>query len=152
MIRARTHAHTAGPYINVKLQFGDYVYVPKIYHELTTPRILVMEWIDGVKISEEEKIREMGYEYICIMWSRCFVTGLQQQYAKVCSGGAKPVSLVVCMQARVSVPIPSSRLLTTHRQALVSSAHACKIVLQEMRKGKLRTTNLEPQGRTVSGH
>ena len=28
------------------------VYVPEVYFELTTRRVLVSEWIDGVKLSE----------------------------------------------------------------------------------------------------
>ncbi|KAK9500318.1 hypothetical protein O3M35_001602 [Rhynocoris fuscipes] len=33
-----------------------FVYVPKIYWDLTTPRILTTEWIDGIKISDKEKL------------------------------------------------------------------------------------------------
>jgi hypothetical protein len=42
------------------LQFGGEVYVPKIEKELTTQRIMVMEWIDGVKVTSESQIKEMG--------------------------------------------------------------------------------------------
>lgn len=37
------------------------VYVPEVYHELCTRRVLVSEWIDGVKLSEcpKEEIREL---------------------------------------------------------------------------------------------
>jgi len=30
------------------------VYIPKVYKELTTRRILVSEWVDGVKLSAVE--------------------------------------------------------------------------------------------------
>ena len=37
------------------------VYVPRVYHELSTRRVLVSEWIDGVKLSDcpKEEIREL---------------------------------------------------------------------------------------------
>jgi len=37
---------------------------PKIYWEATTRRVLTMEWIDGVKLTEADKIEEMGFEVI----------------------------------------------------------------------------------------
>jgi predicted unusual protein kinase regulating ubiquinone biosynthesis (AarF/ABC1/UbiB family) len=44
----------------LSLQFGGEVYVPKIEKELTTQRVMVMEWIDGVKVTSESQIKEMG--------------------------------------------------------------------------------------------
>ena len=32
----------------------DDVYVPQVIQEFTTKRILVMEWIDGIKITEKQ--------------------------------------------------------------------------------------------------
>lgn len=42
----------------------DIVYVtcPKVYHEFTTPRLLVMDYIDGIQIDEVERLRELGYD------------------------------------------------------------------------------------------
>ncbi|MGC4020239.1 MAG: AarF/ABC1/UbiB kinase family protein [Muricomes sp.] len=42
----------------------DIVYVtcPKVIHELTTPRLLVMEYIDGIQIDEIKKLEELGYD------------------------------------------------------------------------------------------
>ncbi|MCX7593366.1 MAG: AarF/ABC1/UbiB kinase family protein [Fischerella sp.] len=36
------------------------IYVPKIYWEYTNRRVLTMEWIDGTKLTEPEKIRAQG--------------------------------------------------------------------------------------------
>ena len=38
-----------------------YLYIPAIYPEYSSERIIVMEYIDGVKINEPEKIKEMGF-------------------------------------------------------------------------------------------
>ncbi|MCR5560019.1 MAG: AarF/ABC1/UbiB kinase family protein, partial [Schwartzia sp.] len=35
---------------------------PKVYHNLTTARILVMEYIDGIRIDDMEKLREKGFD------------------------------------------------------------------------------------------
>ncbi len=42
----------------------DIVYVtcPKVYHEFTTPRLLVMDYIDGIQIDEVERLKELGYD------------------------------------------------------------------------------------------
>eukprot|EP00002_Diphylleia_rotans_P039399 TRINITY_DN9121_c0_g1_i1.p1 TRINITY_DN9121_c0_g1~~TRINITY_DN9121_c0_g1_i1.p1 ORF type:complete len:355 (-),score=70.59 TRINITY_DN9121_c0_g1_i1:55-1119(-) len=36
------------------------VYVPKVYWEATSPRIMTTEFMDGVKFSDEEAIKDMG--------------------------------------------------------------------------------------------
>lgn len=41
--------------------FHPKVYVPKIYKKWCTERIMVSEWIDGVSLSNKEKIRADGY-------------------------------------------------------------------------------------------
>ncbi len=39
-----------------------YLYVPKVYREVTTRRILTMEYIDGIKASELEKLEKAGLD------------------------------------------------------------------------------------------
>ena len=39
-----------------------YVACPKLYHEYTTSRVLVMEYIDGVPINDKEALEEGGYD------------------------------------------------------------------------------------------
>lgn len=38
----------------------DSVYIPLVYEELTTKRIMAMEWIDGVKVTDSDAIRAQG--------------------------------------------------------------------------------------------
>ena len=38
------------------------VYIPKVYREATTSRILTTEFIDGIKISNIEKLEEAGLD------------------------------------------------------------------------------------------
>lgn len=40
----------------------DYLYIPKVFWELTTPRVLVMERIQGIKIDDIERIDQAGFD------------------------------------------------------------------------------------------
>ena len=40
----------------------DYVHIPDVYFDYTTSSILIMEFIDGIKISEVEKIKKAGLD------------------------------------------------------------------------------------------
>ncbi|WKK92188.1 AarF/UbiB family protein [Clostridioides difficile] len=40
---------------------SDEVYIPKVYSEYNTKKILVMEKVNGTKLSDVEKIRRLGY-------------------------------------------------------------------------------------------
>ena len=38
------------------------VYVPKVYRDLSTQRMLVMEFIDGIKASDLDRLKQEGYD------------------------------------------------------------------------------------------
>jgi len=40
----------------------DYLYIPKVFWELTTPRVLVLERIQGIKIDDIEEIIQAGFD------------------------------------------------------------------------------------------
>lgn len=40
----------------------NYLHVPKVYNNLTTEKILVMEYIEGVTIDKLDKLKEAGYD------------------------------------------------------------------------------------------
>lgn len=39
----------------------DTVYIPAIHWDFTTPKVLVMEYVDGIKFSDRTSLREMGF-------------------------------------------------------------------------------------------
>lgn len=43
------------------------LYVPKIYDDFTSERTLVMEWIDGVKITDEAELNKQGFNITNIL-------------------------------------------------------------------------------------
>ena len=65
----------------------DKVYVPKLYPQYCSKRILTAEWCDGVKVNDLEKIKEMGYKFSDIMHTvvslfgyQIFVTGVVRMF------------------------------------------------------------------------
>ncbi|MDY6825425.1 MAG: AarF/ABC1/UbiB kinase family protein [Thermodesulfobacteriota bacterium] len=40
----------------------DTIYTPRVYRDYTTPRMLVLEYIDGIKISDIQALEEEGYD------------------------------------------------------------------------------------------
>ena len=71
------------------------VYIPEVYDEYCTRRLLVTEWIDGCKLSDcpPEEIRE----YIAV-GQECFLTQLLQvfTFSKVVSVATLPKSSQYC--------------------------------------------------------
>ncbi len=43
-------------------EYINYIKVPKVYKNLTTEKVLVMEYIDGINIYNKEKLLEEGYD------------------------------------------------------------------------------------------
>ncbi|ORX46995.1 ABC1-domain-containing protein [Hesseltinella vesiculosa] len=39
------------------------VYVPKIYGDISTERVLICEWVDGVQLTDTKKIAHLGLDY-----------------------------------------------------------------------------------------
>ncbi len=38
------------------------LYIPRVYHELTTARVLTMEFVEGIKVSKVERLKEAGLD------------------------------------------------------------------------------------------
>lgn len=44
------------------LKHFDYFYVPKVYDQLSSKRVITMEYIDGIKVTDLEKLNEMNID------------------------------------------------------------------------------------------
>ena len=53
----------------------EYAYAPQVYHELTTTNVLVMEFIDGFELSDQDGLRAAGYDLseICQKLIRSYI-------------------------------------------------------------------------------
>ena len=40
----------------------DYVRIPKVYREVTTPRILTMEFVESFKLTDTERVEKEGLD------------------------------------------------------------------------------------------
>jgi predicted unusual protein kinase regulating ubiquinone biosynthesis (AarF/ABC1/UbiB family) len=38
------------------------VFVPKVYTDISTSKVLTMEWVDGAKLNDEVSLRELGID------------------------------------------------------------------------------------------
>jgi aarF domain-containing kinase len=39
------------------------VYIPKVYEEYTSKRVLVCEWVDGIQLTNAEVLQKKGIDY-----------------------------------------------------------------------------------------
>eukprot|EP00250_Pteridium_aquilinum_P014011 c21720_g1_i1 orf=410-2845(-) len=51
-----------GSKTKLNIEASDLVKVPKIYWNLSSKRVLTMEWIDGIKLTDLEKLHEMKFD------------------------------------------------------------------------------------------
>lgn len=60
------------------VQYEKHVTVPKVYWDFTTPKVLTMEFIDGIKISSIKDFRKLGIkgDYLSNTLARLFVKGV----------------------------------------------------------------------------
>jgi len=47
-------------YLQTDSQLRTQVYVPKIFHEISTKQIMIAEWVDGCRATDKESIKAMG--------------------------------------------------------------------------------------------
>jgi aarF domain-containing kinase len=45
----------------------DKVYIPKVYNEFSSKRVLVCEWIDGIQLTDKDALEEKGLDYVDAM-------------------------------------------------------------------------------------
>jgi aarF domain-containing kinase len=39
------------------------VYIPRVYEDYSSKRVLVCEWIDGVQLTDKDKLAKLGLDY-----------------------------------------------------------------------------------------
>ncbi|KAI9495197.1 ABC1 family-domain-containing protein [Zychaea mexicana] len=56
-ISEASNTEKAKEYFNEEATFRDRVYVPKVYHNISSKRVLVSEWVDGVQVTDAQKLK-----------------------------------------------------------------------------------------------
>jgi aarF domain-containing kinase len=49
-------------------RFGKYVHIPGIHKEVSSPRVLTMEFVDGASVRDTEAIRNLGFSPRQVAW------------------------------------------------------------------------------------
>ncbi|KAI8354585.1 ABC1 family-domain-containing protein [Choanephora cucurbitarum] len=61
------NAQKAWRHLQSEKALKDKVYVPKVYHEYSSKRVLVCEWVDGIQLTKKEELEEKGLDYVRAM-------------------------------------------------------------------------------------
>ncbi|KAI9248492.1 ABC1 family-domain-containing protein [Phascolomyces articulosus] len=56
-ISEASNTDRAREYFDEEPSLKDRVYVPKVYHEISSKRVLVSEWVDGVQVTDKQKLK-----------------------------------------------------------------------------------------------
>lgn len=57
------NAKKAWKHLQEEKSLKDRIYVPKVYDEYTSKRVLVCEWVDGIKLTDLEALKKKGLDY-----------------------------------------------------------------------------------------
>ena len=68
-IREGNNGERCARHINETASLKGRCYVPKVYWDYTSPRVLTAEWIDGIRFSDAQKVKESGLSIKEIMTS-----------------------------------------------------------------------------------
>lgn len=62
MIEAKNSIKCMDNFRSISPHIAKYVYAPKVYWNLTTSKLLVMEFIDGVQVNDCRAIQKLGIQ------------------------------------------------------------------------------------------
>ncbi|KAI8393653.1 ABC1 family-domain-containing protein [Radiomyces spectabilis] len=56
------NAQKAWHFMQQETSLRDLVYIPRVYPEFSTKRVLVCEWVDGIQLTDRDKIKSAGLD------------------------------------------------------------------------------------------
>lgn len=62
-----SNAKKAWKHLQEEKSLKDRVYIPKVYDEYTSKRVLVCEWVDGVQLTNVEALNKKDIDYVDAM-------------------------------------------------------------------------------------
>lgn len=54
----------AKKYMDQEKALRDKVYIPKVYEEFSSERVLVCEWVDGIQLTDTAKLENSNINYV----------------------------------------------------------------------------------------
>ncbi|KAF9466710.1 atypical/ABC1/ABC1-B protein kinase [Collybia nuda] len=57
------NAQRTAEFVKAEPRLADNVYIPKVYPEYSTKKVMTAEWIEGIRLSDRSSIRELMGEY-----------------------------------------------------------------------------------------
>jgi tRNA A-37 threonylcarbamoyl transferase component Bud32 len=63
IIMIYSNAKRAWEHLQQEKSLNGKVYVPKVYDEYTSKRVLVCEWVDGVQLTDTRELKNRGLDY-----------------------------------------------------------------------------------------
>ncbi|KAG1460769.1 hypothetical protein G6F56_005872 [Rhizopus delemar] len=57
------NAQKAWMHLQKEKSLKEKVYVPKVYEEYSSTRVLVCEWVDGIQLTDRDKLKSQGMDY-----------------------------------------------------------------------------------------
>lgn len=57
------NAKKAWEHIQQEKSLKDKVYIPKVYDEYSSKRVLVCEWVDGIQLTDTKSLKSKGLDY-----------------------------------------------------------------------------------------
>ncbi|MGB9780959.1 2-polyprenylphenol 6-hydroxylase [Caldanaerobacter sp.] len=80
----------------------DYIYIPKVYWNYTTKRVLTMEYIDGISVKNKDVLRDMGYDLKKIARMGAWSIFLQVYKFGLFHGDMHPGNILITKEGKIS--------------------------------------------------
>lgn len=80
----------------------DYIYIPEVYWDYTTKRVLTMEYIDGISVKNKEILREKGYDLKRIARNGAWSIFLQVYKYGLFHGDLHPGNILITKEGKIS--------------------------------------------------
>ena len=77
---------------------ADQVFVPKVYSDLTTRKVLVMEWVDGVRLTDSTSLEQLKLDK-----SKLVDTLVQSSIRQILENGMLNLNLYLDMKLLITL-------------------------------------------------
>jgi len=80
----------------------NYIYIPKVYWEYTTKRVLTMEYVEGISVKNKDLLIKMGYDLKRIARNGVWAIFLQVYKYGLFHGDPHPGNILITKEGKIS--------------------------------------------------